>query len=252
VRFSYRGGRVPTTRSVSPELAQLDVTSYTATDTSGDLDEAGKRLADLLAAVAAAAPPDSTVDVFAHSQGGLVLRLALDELAARDPVSRRRIGVVITLATPYGGAQLAAFAEAAAASPLGQQEIDAAATLAGTDVRVEDPAIQQLAPGSSLLQRLSAEPLPTGPAYLSIAAQADPVVPSPDAHLDGAANVIVPVSGLEVHSDLPGSAAANREMALALAGLPPSCESAADAVLDAVWGDLYHSGERLLTATQTL
>jgi hypothetical protein len=251
VRFSYRGGRVPTTRPVTRELAQLEVTSYAATDTAGDLDEAGARLADLLSAVVAAAPPNAAVDVYAHSQGGLVLRLALDDLARRDPASVRRIGVVVTLATPHHGAQLAGFVEAAAAPPLGPQTVDTAGALAGTDLRVEDPAIRELAPGSGLLRHLSTETLPTGPAYVSIAAQGDPVVPSPDAQLDGAANVIVPVTGLGAHADLPGSAPATREMALALAGLPPSCETATDAVLDSIWGDLYHNGEQFLTAAET-
>ena len=55
VRFSYRGGRVPTTESPSTELSQLDVTSYTTADSAGDLAVAGGRLAELLSAIAARA-----------------------------------------------------------------------------------------------------------------------------------------------------------------------------------------------------
>jgi hypothetical protein len=97
---------------------------------------------------------------------------------------------------------------------------------------------------------LGAQTLPAGPTYLSIAAQGDPVVPSPDAQLPGAQNVVVPVNGVGAHVELPGSAAATHEIALALAGLPPSCESASDAVLDALWGDLYRNSEQFLTATR--
>ena len=43
---------------------------------------------------------------------------------------------------------------------------------------------------------------------------------------------VVSVPGVDDHTALPGSAAAHREMALALAGAPPTCESALDTVLD--------------------
>jgi hypothetical protein len=250
VRFSYRGGRVPATHPVSKELASLEVTHYETSDTTGDLQAAAARLSDVLRAVAAAAPAGTSVDVYAHSQGGLVARIALTDLATRNPSALGRIGAVVTLATPHHGAQLAGLAEAVARPPLGDQTIDAVGVLAGSDLRVEDPAIGQLAPGSDLVRGLGAQTLPAGPTYLSIAAQGDPVVPSPDAQLPGAQNVVVPVNGVGAHVELPGSAAATHEIALALAGLPPSCESASDAVLDALWGDLYRNSEQFLTATR--
>jgi len=250
IRFSYRGGRVPSARPIRTELASIDATSYSPDDSAGDLEVAGHRLADLLSAAAAAVPPSAPLDVYAHSQGGIVLQIALAELAAREPAVLGRLGVVVTLASPYHGAELAGLVDTVTAAPFGQQSADAVGALAGVDLRAEDPAIRQLAPGSSLLNELAAESLPAGPHYVSIAAQRDPVVPSPDAHLDGADNVIVPVGGLDAHAALPGSTAATREMALALAGLPPACESASDAVLDAIWGDLLHNGEQFLTATR--
>ncbi|HEX2382250.1 MAG TPA: M23 family metallopeptidase [Acidimicrobiales bacterium] len=251
VRFSYRGGRVPTTQAPSAALAQLGVTTYTTSDSAGDLEVAGARLAELLSTIARNVPPGASVDVYAHSQGGLVALMALAELAARDPSAPSQIGVVVTLATPYHGTELAGLAEAVARPPFGRQFVDAVGTAAGTDLRVDDPAIGQLAPGSELLRRLAAHALPAGPAFVSIAAQGDAVVPSPDAHLSGATNVIVPVTGVDAHTELPGSAQVTREISMALAGLPPSCESASDAVLDAVWGDLFRNGERFLTATRT-
>jgi hypothetical protein len=145
---------------------------------------------------------------------------------------------------------LAGLAQAVARPPIGTPLLNAVGGLAGTDLRVDDPAIVQLAPGSDLVARIAAQGLPRGPRFVSIAAQGDAVVPSPDAHLDGAANVIVPVTGMSAHSELPGSSIVTREASLALADLPPSCESASDAVLDAVWGDVFHSSERFLTATR--
>ena len=76
-----------------------------AADTQGDLRVAGARLADLVEAVAAEAP-GIPVDLYAHSQGGLVTRLALDRLAERG-VPLDRLGLVATLASPHLGADLA-------------------------------------------------------------------------------------------------------------------------------------------------
>jgi hypothetical protein len=250
VRFSYRGGRVPSAQPVNADLTQIDTTTYSPSDSAGDLEIAGRKLADMLSATAAAVPASTSIDVYAHSQGGIVVRIALADLATGDPAVLERLGVVISLASPYAGAELAGLVETVAVPPFGESAVDAVGAAAGTDLRAGDPAIGELAPGSELLQRIAAQPLPAGPTYLSIAAQGDPVVPSPDAHLAGAENVIVPVGGLDAHADLPGSQAATREMALALADLPPSCESAADAVLDALWGDLFHNGEQFLTASR--
>ena len=85
---------------------------------------------------------------------------------------------------------------------------------------------------------------------VSIAARGDLVVPSPRARLEGATNVVVPVDGLTAHDQLPGSPQATREIGLAIAGLGPSCESAGDAVLDAVGGDLIGNFEHALAVTQ--
>ena len=46
--------------------------------------------------------PDTTVDVVAHSMGGLVTRLALE-----DPPMARRIATVITLGSPHSGTYMA-------------------------------------------------------------------------------------------------------------------------------------------------
>src|SRR6185312_4138354 len=62
VRFSYRGGADP----------------YDARDSTGDIRASGERLAELL--IATADTTDEPLDVIAHSQGGLVVRVALTEL----------------------------------------------------------------------------------------------------------------------------------------------------------------------------
>jgi hypothetical protein len=110
--------------------------------------------------------------------------------------------------------------------------------------------VGQLAPGSDLLAKVAASPPPPGVTFVSIAARGDVVVPAPRARLDRATNVIVPVDGFSAHDHLPGSAVATREIALAIAGLGPSCESAADAFVDAFSGRLVSNFEHVVAVTQ--
>jgi hypothetical protein len=250
VRFSYAGGRVPTDAPVAPELAGIDAIPYEPRDTVGDIATAGHRLAIILLGIAESAPAGVWVDVIAHSQGGLVARLALAELAASHPEALAHLGVVVTLGTPFGGADLAALVQAADANPLDALGVQAAEAVARLPIAPDDLAVQQLAPGSDLLAQAQATPLPSGVGFLSVAARGDLVVPSSRARLAGADNVIVSVAGLAAHDQLPGSAAATREIALAISGLDPSCESAADAVIDATTGDLISNFEHAMAVTQ--
>jgi hypothetical protein len=81
---------------------------------------------------------------------------------------------------------------------------------------------------------------------VSIGARGDLVVPSPRTHLPGATNVVVHVEGLALdHDRLPGSPAAFRETALALAGQPPTCTGLLDAVVDAATGVTVIGAERV-------
>lgn len=250
VRFSYAGGRVPNDEEVAVELGAIEVADYSPRDTVGDLEIAGQRFASVLLQVAEAAPAGGRVDVIAHSQGGLVARLALAELAVSHPEALTHLGVVVTLGTPHEGADLAGLVRAADANPMDRVGLDAVQAVARLSISPDDVAVRQLAPGSDLLAKVAATPLPPGVTFVSIAARGDLVVASPRARLDGATNVIVPVDGLTAHDQLPGSAAATREIGLAIAGLGPSCESAADAVIDSAYGDLLSNFEHALAVTQ--
>ena len=78
-----------------------------------------RRLADLVEAVAARGPHGVPIDLIAHSQGGLVVRLALIELERRHGAEwLARIGLVATLGTPHGGADLATAIHALLEHPL--------------------------------------------------------------------------------------------------------------------------------------
>jgi hypothetical protein len=72
----------------------------------------------------------------------------------------------------------------------------------------------------------------------SIGGRGDLVVPAGRTHLDGANNIIVGVPGVfDQHSQLPGSDAATREIALGQAGMKPTCQSLADMVTDTAVSD---------------
>jgi triacylglycerol esterase/lipase EstA (alpha/beta hydrolase family) len=223
-RFSYLGGDTRT----SP---------YQAPDTEGDLDAAGLRLRHLLGGLHES-HPGVTIDVFAHSQGGLVARVALAQ-----PVPG--VAHLVTFATPHQGADLAATAAVAGANgSIGGTAI--VRTAGATRALGFDPAsrsVTEMAPGSPFLRALARGGSPPGVRVLSIGARGDAVVPSLRTRLPGAANVVVTPSGVNRHATLPGSPAAAREVALALADLPPTCQGLLDALVDAASGAAIQGGE---------
>jgi hypothetical protein len=220
--YSYRGGDTATT-------------PYGAVDTFGGVDEPARLLRSLLDRLVAA-NPTSPVDVVAHSMGGLVVRAAL---ARGGPA--RGVGAVVTLATPHGGADLAAGAQQLLEGPTAGAWQGINALLAGTglDVDMASRSVRQLAPGSALLASLdrAGAPAAAGP-VLAVGSRTDLVVPVLRARWPGQRSVTVDVPGPPpgAHAALPGSAAATRELALVLAGAPPTCRSAADRLLDALAG----------------
>jgi hypothetical protein len=231
VRFSYAGGRTPGSGSAFTGLA---TSSYDGADTQGDLRSVAGRLADLLELVAAA-DPEATIDVFAHSQGGVVTRLALLELARRG-AALDYLGVVTTLGSPHRGADLATAVDAANTTVTGNLGLDAAEVVLDTGIDPDAEAVRQLAEHSDVIRGLEARGVPDGVNLVSIAARGDVVVASPNTEVAGATNVTVPLTGWSAHGDLVGSEAATAEMARALAGQPPGCEGWRDVVADVTAG----------------
>ena len=217
VRFSYRGG---TTREQP----------YDGADSQADISVSGQRLRALLERLQGD-HPGVPIDVVAHSQGGLVARSALGE---RPPPA---VANLVTLGTPHQGADLATTMSRASASLPGTVVLGAVERLDLTSLKAGSPSVGQLAEGSGFLRRLNARPLPPGVRFTSVAARGDVIVPSPRSRLPGAANTVVSLRSVNQHGGLPGSPAARREVALALAGRPPTCEGLAEAVVDAVVGE---------------
>jgi hypothetical protein len=219
VRFSY-----------DPEHA-----GYEAADTTVDLARSAAALRSTLQEIRVRTP-GVPVDVIAHSQGGVVARLALgsegDHLDPRLPPIR----TLVTLGSPHRGADAATAADALDASLLGGGLLDGA-DAAGPLRDLIGPSMFQLSETSGVVRGLVDRPLPPGANVTSIAAHGDLVVAAPNTSLPGARHAVVALIGPSAHRRLPGHPAAHREIALAVAGLPPTCRPFLDALHHTVTGE---------------
>lgn len=240
VRFSYAGGRAPAPDGTpvgvgASGLAGLPTAPFTGVDSQQDLTISADRLAGLLADVARRAP-GVPIDVVAHSQGGVVSRLALDQAASVGTLPAS-VQTLVTLGSPHGGAPLADGAGALLASQSGRALLDAAVergVLAPLDPTAH-PAVSQLGTDSPALVAVRDRPLPDGVRFTSIGARYDLTVPAGRARDEAAANVVVDSGGAaDAHGALTTSPEALREIRLAVAGRPPTCQGVLDAVADLV------------------
>jgi len=233
IRFSYNGGRIPGDGNRGGNLDALPTTTYDITDSQKDLPTAADDLRTLLEQVAAA-EPGVPIDVVAHSQGGVVTRLAVgtgSEAEVPDEVD-----TIVTLGTPHRGADLATAADALHDDDDGAALLDLAHQL-GFFADPDQPSLSQLSEVSPVIESIAHAPIPDGVRLRSVSARGDLVVASPRSAIVGGEHVIIAGDGLHAHDGLPGSSGATREIGLAVAGLAPTCESVADAVLDAVVGE---------------
>jgi len=221
-QFSYRGG----TAKEAP---------YASVDTQGDLRVAARRLRELLERLARE-EPGVPIDVIAHSQGGVVARAALAHELDRGDARLSSLGAVVTLGSPHRGADLATGVGMLSHPPAGRAALAVAARAAPGAPSPTSPAVRQLSETSGFIRRLNRRPVPHGVRVTSIAARGDLLAPAPSARLAGAANVTVSVPGGHDHDALPSSSVAEREMALALSGMPPTCQSFGDVMADTLVG----------------
>lgn len=235
-RFSYRGG-------------STEENGYSAADTQIDIRESGRRLYELLQRLQRE-NPGVPIDIVAHSQGGLVARSALAYEYDNGKGPTPLIGTVVTLGTPHHGANLATAGAFLGVSRTGRQLEEAAGWIDPGGIDPTSVSVRQLSETSRFISKLNERPLPEDVRFVSVAARGDPIVPSPQSRVDGATNVIVDVPGIGPgdHSGLPASAAGQREVALAVAGRRPTCESLADAVADRVAGEAMSTAEDLAGA----
>jgi triacylglycerol esterase/lipase EstA (alpha/beta hydrolase family) len=149
-----------------------------------------------------------SVDVIGYSAGGVTTLVW-----AREDGGAHKARRVITLGSPFHGAQLASAAEAfvPGACPV---------------------ACQQLVPGSRLLARLDATAVPARPRWLSLWSTGDTTVTPPDsARLSGALNVpiqsVCPAVQVS-HSQLPTNPAVTAMVLQALGSGPVRAPTASD------------------------
>jgi hypothetical protein len=246
VRFSYRGGRAPGEpgSTADPALDGIPVREFSKLDSQQSLDVSADRLAELMAEVARA-EPGVPIDVIAHSQGGVVARLGVVTADAEGRLPNQ-VQNLVTLGSPHQGAPLATGVVASGQSATGDDALDvlrAFDVFDGLDNR--DPAIGQLAETSDLLAAMRAAEVPDGVRFTSIGAAGDPVVPgvaTDDPQAD--THLILPSAvSMEAHGDLTTRPDARREVALAVRGLPPTCQSLHDAITGFVESESIRTAE---------
>jgi len=215
--FSYQGGHVGQ-RGYGPE------------DTQNGFEESGAKLSAFLSRVKRENPGIPIV-VIAHSQGGLVARSAM----ARGGAGTAAITDFITLATPHHGADLAT-GLASVRGTVARSVVDALGRhFAGIDPGSR--SVQQLSETSDFIRNLPQ--VPDGIRFTSIAGEGDPVVPSPRTRVEGADNrIVTPGTFLQDHDEVPRHPETQREMALALAGKPETCNGVVEFVLERLRGHI--------------
>ncbi|HWC31871.1 MAG TPA: peptidoglycan DD-metalloendopeptidase family protein, partial [Actinomycetota bacterium] len=228
-RFSYRGVEGP--RLHEP---------YEASDTWTDIDKSGRRLAALLRAIHER-HPRAEVDLFAHSQGGLVARAYLERLAGAYDPRLPRVEHLVTYGTPHRGTPLAGVAgELDEHTLTGRFVVDRLSEWAREDGPALDPrapSVSQMEPGSDFLAELAREDVVFGTRVLSLAMPHDIVVPAESALYPGKEARVLSPRGVNGHEAV---VVADEARALAYSFLrdaPVSCRGAWDE-----WGRVVGRG----------
>lgn len=190
-RFSYAG-------IDGPRLHR----AYQRKDTYIDIRTAAQRLRVLLREIGRR-HPGRRVDLIAHSQGGIVARTFLSQLA-RSGDGLPVVEHLVTYASPHLGAPGAGQVDDLRDETLtGRWLLGAATRLSDRGLPVPDPsstAVRQLAPGSDLMTSLAREDTAYGTRVLTLAIPNDPVVPADRAFIPGKEHRVVAWRG----KDSPG------------------------------------------------
>lgn len=197
--------------------------AYRASHTHGDLHGAGYRLSEQLKR-SQREHPGREVDLIAHSQGGVVVDVFLQDFYDAGNPEYPPIGTVITLSSPHQGAPLATAAAEWRASPVGRKVIDAAEHRLPV-APASAPSVRQLDEDSSFLRELWKHRLPEHVDFTTIGAADDVLVPATQVDVPDASKIVVNVGGgpLDDHTNIPRDANALRVVRSALEGRPPPC-----------------------------
>jgi Peptidase family M23 len=205
-----------------------DGSAYRADQTHGDLQRAGLGLAEQLKR-AQREHPGREVDLIAHSQGGVVVDVFLqDYYDAADP-EYPPIGTIVTLSSPHEGAPLATAAADWRASPVGKELVEAAEERLSV-APASAPSVRQLDEHSRFLRDLWDDRLPDHVDFTTIGASDDVIVPATQVDVPDATKVVVGVVGgpLDDHTNIARDPGALRVVRAALEGRAPPCVGVAE------------------------
>jgi hypothetical protein len=197
--------------------------TYRASHTRGDLHAAGYRLSEQLKR-SQREHPGREVDLIAHSQGGVVVDVFLQDFYDAGNPEYPPIGTVVTMSSPHQGAPLATAAADWRESPVGRKVVDAAEQRLPTPPATA-PSVRELGEGSPFLRELWAHRLPDHVDFTTIGATDDVLVPATQVDVPDASKVVVNVGGgpLDDHTNIPRDPDALRVVRSALEGRPPPC-----------------------------
>lgn len=246
VGFSYNGGCIPLPFGIGPEglgpaalSHSLGPNVYEGSDTFTDVQLSALRLADLVER-AALERPGASVDLVAHSLGGVVTSTAIEILDRRGRSDL--LGTVMTVGTPHQGADLATIGSAAAG---GLPTVNAVLPQNG-EIRNAPSVIQLSEVGTHSLNPPG--PPPPGVNVVAVAGALDPVVAAPAAIWDSATNVLVATSNpLSAHGDLPAAPEVQEAFLLARSGFAPACIGLAEVIVNSAAGVVTAAAEDLVT-----
>ena len=259
VRYSYQGGQAPRVdadqsdnlRTVSSHpLHAIATRPFDSLDSQQSVGTSADRLSALLQSVAAA-QPGMPIDVVAHSQGGVVARLAVQRSGATGRLPSE-VDTLVTLSSPQQGAPLATGVVALGESPGGAAALSRVRAAGAADELTNHlPAISDLAETSPIIDELHQRPMPEGVRFVTIGGSGDLVVPG-SAAIDQTADasIILPTDiGKEAHGTLASNPAATREIGLAVAGLGPTCQGLGPATKAFVTAETIRYGQTVAAAS---
>jgi hypothetical protein len=215
--------------------------AYTAGDTYAPIEESAANLAEQLRAMQRAQPGRS-VDLIAHSQGGVVVQAFVKLFYDPGDPTLPPLGTVITLSSPHSGAPAATSADLIGRQPWGPLVLDSVPGLPPSDAR----SVGDLSELSDLSAQLQETPLPAGLEVISIGAPYDYVVPQTATHLDGAQHVTVDPDGVaSQHTTITTDAATQLVVNNALLGRAAPCVSLRTALASAYFPERIAFVERV-------
>ena len=196
-RFSYAG-------TESRDLHER----YSPADTWVDIRKSALKLKTLLIRLRDRFP-QADVDLFAHSQGGLVARAMLEYLTNSYDPRLPRVEHLVTYGTPHRGSPLAALpADLEGTTLTGRFLVDAISDRVEDFRTIPDPeaeSIDQMKPDSEFLQRLASEDVAYGTRVLALGMPHDVIVPADRALYPGKLGRMLAPEGPNGHDSVVAS-----------------------------------------------